>query len=121
MCFEERCVVVVGRAKESLYSGVSIHFVRPPPLLWLGVAIAELHELIEAVIRMHVRLTSGSWKDAVHPSCDSPNTSQRFALGASNVCLVAENPTCSVPVLCVGMRGSMVIRLRPCMNIGYTT
>ena len=30
---------------------------------------------------------SGSWKDAVHSSCDSPNTSQRFAVGASNVCL----------------------------------
>ena len=44
-----------------------------------------------------VRLTSGSWKDSVHPSCDSPNTSRRFALGASNVCLVGENPTCSVP------------------------
>ena len=26
-----------------------------------------------------------------HPSCHSPNTSQRFALGASNVCLVGEN------------------------------
>ena len=29
--------------------------------------------------------------------CESPNTSRRFALGASNVCLVGENPTCSVP------------------------
>ena len=38
-------------------------------------------------------LTNDSWKDAVHPSCDSPNTSRRFALGASNVCLVVENPT----------------------------
>ena len=35
-----------------------------------------------------VRLTSGSWKYAVHPSCDSPNTSRRFALGASNAWLV---------------------------------
>ena len=26
-----------------------------------------------------------------------PNTSRRFVLGASNVCLVGENPTCSVP------------------------
>ena len=41
---------------------------------------------------------SGSyWKDGVHPSCDSSNTSRRFALGASNVCLLGENPTCSVP------------------------
>ena len=33
------------------------------------------------------------------PSCDSPNTSRRFALGASDVCLVGENPTRSVPAL----------------------
>ena len=44
-----------------------------------------------------VRLTSGSWKDAMHPSCDSPNTSRRFALGASNVCVDGSKPTCSVP------------------------
>ena len=48
----------------------------------------------------------GSWKDAVHPSCDSPNTSRRFALGASNVCLVDKKPTCSVPTWkgCEGLR-----------------
>ena len=28
-----------------------------------------------------------------------PNTSRRFALGASNVCLIGENQTCSVPTL----------------------
>ena len=40
----------------------------------------------------------------------------RFALGASNACLVGENPTSSVPALLyTGMRGSMVIRLRLCM------
>ena len=33
------------------------------------------------------------------PSCDSPNTSQRFALGESNVRLVCENSTYSVSVL----------------------
>ena len=27
---------------------------------------------------------------------DSPNTSRCFALGASNVCLVGQNPTCAV-------------------------
>ena len=59
-----------------------------------------------------VRLTSSSWKDAVHPSCDSPNTSRRFSLGASNVCLVGDNPTCSISDM-VGVRGSMVIRLQP--------
>ena len=32
------------------------------------------------------------------PLCDSPNTLRRLAkLGASDVCLVGENPTCSVP------------------------
>ena len=35
-------------------------------------------------------------EDAAHSSCDSPDTSRRFALFASNVCLVGENPTCSV-------------------------
>ena len=35
------------------------------------------------------------------------------AVGASDVSLVGEIPTCSVPGI-VGMRGSMVIRLRPC-------
>ena len=42
-------------------------------------------------------LSGGSWKNAVYPSCDSPNNLRRFALGASNVCLIGENPTCSVP------------------------
>ena len=43
--------------------------------------------------------------DAAHPSCDSRNTSHRFAHGAKNVCLVRENPTCSVPTLkgCQGL------------------
>ena len=40
-----------------------------------------------------------SVKSAAHPSCASPSTSRRFVLGASNVCLVGENPTCSVPAL----------------------
>ena len=33
------------------------------------------------------------------------STSRRFAISARNVCLVGENPTCSVPAF-VGMRGS---------------
>ena len=33
------------------------------------------------------------------PSCDSPNTSRRFALGASDACLPDENPMCSVSAL----------------------
>ena len=48
---------------------------------------------------------------AVHPSCDSPNTSRRFALGAtSNACLVGENTKCSVAAL-QGWEG-----LRSCMT-----
>ena len=42
-------------------------------------------------------LSKISWKDAVHPSCDALNNSRPFALGASNVCLVGENPTYFVP------------------------
>ena len=39
------------------------------------------------------------------PSMRLTNTSRRFALGASDVCLVGENPTCSVPALqgCEGL------------------
>ena len=51
-----------------------------------------------------------------HPSCDSPNTSRRFALGASNVCLVGENPTFSVPVLYEGVRGSLVVHTTAAMH-----
>ena len=40
-----------------------------------------------------------------HPSCDSRNTSRRFAPGARNACLAGENPTCSIPALqgCEGL------------------
>ena len=34
-----------------------------------------------------------------------------------NVCLASENPTCSVPALYLGMRGSMLIRLWTCMAV----
>ena len=52
-----------------------------------------------------VRFTSGSWKDVVHPSYESPNTLRRFVLGARDVYLVGENPTGSVPALyaCEGL------------------
>ena len=40
-----------------------------------------------------VRLKTVSAQDAVHPSCDSPNTSRRFVLGSSGICLVDENLT----------------------------
>ena len=54
-----------------------------------------------------VRLKSGSWWDtALTLHATRPNTSRRFALGASNVCLVGKSPTCSVPALwgCMGIR-----------------
>ena len=58
-------------------------------------------------------VTSGSWKDAARPSSDLMNTSRRFALGASYVCLVSDNPTCPVTALqeCDGLWSE---RLRPC-------
>ena len=46
-----------------------------------------------------VRLTNGYKEDAVHPSCASTITSRLFVLGARDVCLVGENPTCVVSVL----------------------
>ena len=41
----------------------------------------------------------------VQGSLGIPPTSRRFALGASTVCLIGENPTCSVPALqgCEGL------------------
>ena len=47
------------------------------------------------------------------------NTSRRSALGARCVCLVGEKPDVLLPGI-VGMRGSMVVRLRPRMDIEYT-
>ena len=70
----------------------------PPARAHTGKRINEF----DAVIHMqesppHKRFLLSS--DAAHPSCDSPNTSRRVALGASNVCLVDEISTCSVPAL----------------------
>ena len=47
--------------------------------------VTHMHE-----VRLHKRLLV---------RCSSPNTSRRFALGTRDVCLVGENPTCSVPAL----------------------
>ena len=57
----------------------------------------SIHSTLSSICKK-VRLPSGSWWDAAI-SCDSPNTSRRLALGCSDVCLVGENPTHSVPVL----------------------
>ena len=86
----------------------SVYMVRHPrgsyivhPLLSLYVATPEnrsIHWTLSSICK-NIRLTSGSHSDTAHPPCDSPNSSRPFALGASNVCLVGENPTCSVPAL----------------------
>ena len=66
-----------------------------PSLLSLEVTTPEKKSTLGSCHR----LTSGSWYDAARFSCDSPNTSRRSALGASNVCLVGENQRGSVPAL----------------------
>ena len=56
----------------------------------------------DAAIHVHANThrlpasASDCWWGADYHSFDSPNASRIFALGASNVCLVGENPTCSV-------------------------
>ena len=47
------------------------------------------------------------------PPLDSTNTSRGFALGASNVYLVGENESDVLSPGVIGIRGSVVIRLRP--------
>ena len=63
-------------------------------------------------------LSSICRKVLLTPSCDS--TKHLMALRAwhkkKNVCLAGGNPTCSVPALYLGIRGSTAIRLRPCMT-----
>ena len=113
-------------AKLKLYSGLVIF--RPSSFhhrrLTLTYFTTSLRRVLpykqassRATKSFHSRLPPPPPTASVHPSCDSSNTSRRFALGASNVCLVGENPTCSVPV---AMRGSLVIRLRPFTNFEYT-
>ena len=79
---------------------------QPPPPSSSPLNQESAHKMPRYVLRAILE------EDVVHPSCDSPNTSRRFALGASNICLVGENPASSVQAQ-LGMRGSMVIRLRP--------
>ena len=59
-------------------------------------------------IRKEVRLTGGSCAGFSRPPFmrHAKYVTFRFALGASDVCLVRENPTCSVPALqgCEGLR-----------------
>ena len=66
------------------------------------------------------RVSVGCTTAVARLSWDSPNTPQRFVLGASNVCLVGENPTRSALALeniHIGMRGSTVNRLWRCTYI----
>ena len=55
-----------------------------------------------------VRLTTGSW----YPSCDSPNTSRRFALGESIACVVDDKP---------GVLRPGIVGEQRCMDIHTTT
>ena len=61
------------------------------PLMSLEVATPEkTNQAIRAVILMQARPPQKRFlvhtKDAAHPSCITPNTLRRFALGARNVC-----------------------------------
>ena len=67
-----------------------------------GLSMPIIHSTLLPICKK-VRLTTSSWYDAAHPSCDSPKTSRRLALGASNACLVGENPTSSVPGIVEGL------------------
>ena len=72
------------------------------PLLSVEVATPENNKLVLSTLSsicVKIRLKSASYKDADHPSSDSPNPSRRSALGTRNICLVDENPTCSIPAL----------------------
>ena len=50
------------------------------------------------IIPLH-RAVHGNEEYTAPPPLDSPNTSRRFALGTSNVGLVGNSQTCSVPAL----------------------
>ena len=56
------------------------------PFQSLEVAIPEKTSIhwMPSSIRKKARFTSGCSHDAAHSSCDSPSSSRRFALGASN-------------------------------------
>ena len=76
------------------------------PLLFLKAATPEIEtNSFDAVIYTQdahcaeVRVTRFLVEDAAYLPHDSPNTSLRFALEASNVSPVDESPTCSVPAL----------------------
>ena len=52
----------------------------------------------------------------LHATRRTPHGAPRLLHAMSIFCLGSENPTCFVPDLYMGMRGSMVRRLRPCMK-----
>ena len=68
----------------------------------------------DAVIHMQVSpLHKRFFVGCSSPLCDSANISRRIALGTSDVCLVCETDALRPDI--AGMRGSIVMRLRPCM------
>ena len=84
------------------------------PLLSLEVAAPESTSNSSRLSSLckKVRLTFAALRRmqlTLHANCRTPHG--RFALGAGDVCLVGE--TRRAPSGIVGMRGTMVIRLRP--------
>lgn len=88
----------------------------------------SIHSTLSPV-RKQARLTGFLAAYAVHSSCDSPNTPRRLALGASEVCLVGENPACAPSRYCglwplrleYGMHDLSTTPLPPCPRASYTT
>ena len=85
-------------------------------MLSLEVATPEIIQVNSKLTSLHkkIRTRCGNQPhkrflvDAADPSSHSSNTPRRSALRASDICLVVENPTCSVPGM-AGVRGSMVL------------
>ena len=67
-------------------------------LLFLFLFLLKLFPFLPPFICRNVRLLKAvRSRMQLNPSCDSPDTSRHLTLGGSDVCLVGETPTCSVP------------------------
>ena len=73
----------------------------------------QINQPIEAVIHMQVHLTSGSWQDAAQPSMRLVQHLTAIRAWCKQCLPGWENPDVPRPGI-VGIRGSMVLRLRPC-------
>ena len=90
------CTINVVRHRRGSYSYIVL------PLLSLELTIPKI-KLTHGSCHPYSR-SPHKWifVGAAHPSCNSPNTSWRLALGASIVSLVGENTKCSV-LACDGL------------------